>query len=580
MHKILSKFLLAFLLISLMSCERIKQITTNIITGVFNFGFEDVIYITSTDEISEKTHLQLSQKLGVTASALYSFFAILQTNRISQEQLDATLNLIVKHYKESLDKLNRIKSDSPIVQSLLSQSSIALKEGELTQTEDLLYQAFTQEKKESSNQKSINLSLLKAALADLKLVHLNYTDGLQEYIAALDLLPTEKSKQKLEFYIQLGDLTYSIGKYKDSIKYLQKALDIKAKKNEQATILTKLGRSYLGENNIEKSKKCLQEANGIMEELSTNKKEQKEFADNYFSIGTIYNDIGDCKTAISFFEKAMLYIDSKEKDGKIEIAKNYSSIGSCHYILKNQKQALEALEKSNDLNEKVYGKVHPNIAINLHQMGNVYFSEKKFKTAISYYKQAIDILNSVFGESNTNLGVSYYSLGLAYFELKDYDNALESFRKSLNVKYANLADNHPDIANGLSHIGQVYNAKKEYEKSAEFYNHAIEAYLKSEYSKSEGLANTYLDVGVVYLSLKEPKKAVESYQKALKIKKEIYKENEEIAQIYTTLADIQLTIDDKKNAKKNYGEALKILKKVADKNNPNVQIVEKKYNSI
>jgi hypothetical protein len=114
-------------------------------TAVMQTG-QGTVHITNIHGISEEKYERLTEELGVTRTALESFFKILERQQVPREDLDSTLRDIVKHYKELQDKLHTFTSDEPAVRALKQKASNALDAGDFTQAEKVLNEASQHER--------------------------------------------------------------------------------------------------------------------------------------------------------------------------------------------------------------------------------------------------------------------------------------------------------------------------------------------------------------------------------------------------------------------------------------------------
>ncbi|MCP4353759.1 MAG: OmpA family protein [Desulfobacterales bacterium] len=84
---------------------------------------------------------KLSEELGVTKSALKSFFRILEQKRVSPEDLDSTLREIAKRHREFQKELDAFQSDDPKVDQLRSKAKLSLNVGNFDLAEKYLKEA-------------------------------------------------------------------------------------------------------------------------------------------------------------------------------------------------------------------------------------------------------------------------------------------------------------------------------------------------------------------------------------------------------------------------------------------------------
>jgi hypothetical protein len=106
-------------------------------TAIMNTG-PGSVHVTTTQGISVEEHERLSRQLGVTESALTSFFKILEQQQVPSEDLDRTLRDIAKRYKDLQEQLRTFTSDDPAVVALKRDAIKALEAGNFAQVETLL----------------------------------------------------------------------------------------------------------------------------------------------------------------------------------------------------------------------------------------------------------------------------------------------------------------------------------------------------------------------------------------------------------------------------------------------------------
>jgi hypothetical protein len=91
--------------------------------------------------VSEERFQTLSEELGVTKSALTSFFKILEQKHVPLTDLDSTLREIAQRYKELQVQLAASSSDDATIVALKQQAKAALDNGNFDKAETLLNEA-------------------------------------------------------------------------------------------------------------------------------------------------------------------------------------------------------------------------------------------------------------------------------------------------------------------------------------------------------------------------------------------------------------------------------------------------------
>jgi hypothetical protein len=104
--------------------------TTFVQTGPGN------VHVTNRYEISVEKYDRLREELGVTDSALKSFFKILEQQQVPRQDLDSTLREIAKRYTELQEKLHTFTSNDPAIAVTKREASKALEAGNFERVEN------------------------------------------------------------------------------------------------------------------------------------------------------------------------------------------------------------------------------------------------------------------------------------------------------------------------------------------------------------------------------------------------------------------------------------------------------------
>jgi hypothetical protein len=129
-------------------------------------GPQGSIYITNIHQgISEEKHTHLAKELGVTQSALTSFFKILEQQRVPLEDLDAKLREIATHYKTLLERVRLLNADDPHIAQLRKAAETAINAGHFDQAERILNEASAQDVAAAQELQALTTTRLLSAAA-------------------------------------------------------------------------------------------------------------------------------------------------------------------------------------------------------------------------------------------------------------------------------------------------------------------------------------------------------------------------------------------------------------------------------
>ena len=111
----------------------------------------------------------LSHHLGVTESALESFFTTLEQEQVALDKLPTTLQKIAQRHRELLQQVANLKQKASTHQALLGQAETAISLGRHVQAEALIQQYIQKE----TNTHQLNLATANAMLGTSALARFN-----------------------------------------------------------------------------------------------------------------------------------------------------------------------------------------------------------------------------------------------------------------------------------------------------------------------------------------------------------------------------------------------------------------------
>lgn len=230
-----------------------------------------------------------------------------------------------------------------------------------------------------------------------------------------------------------------------------------------------------------------------------------KIADSLLNLGEKYNETGDSKKALMFFEKSLSIYQNQGQFQKIGDCYNYigsihyfqgdysktqfyfkksvasykkagyrkgeasllNNIGAVYYNLGNYPQAIEHLRQAAIVQEKIGDKkVTATITQNI---GGIYSKVKDYTNAMNYDNKAY----SIFKEINDKKGIAKILLEIGYISMeKGYsDKALKEFNESLII-----AEEEKDMQlelEVLSNLGELFYKKGDFQKAQYYYNRCL-----------------------------------------------------------------------------------------------------------
>lgn len=334
----------------------------------------------------------------------------------------------------------------------------------------------------------------------------------------------EKSPDVATCYNNIGavysSLWNSIKAFRYHIKSLQILLSFYGEKHpDVATCYDYIGRIYDIYDNDEMALKLYRKALDIR--LTINGR-------NHPSIAVSYDNIASSQ---SCYTKELEY-RNKALDTRLfiyginhpDVADSYFTIGNLYDSLGDNVSKIEYYNKAKDVWFTLLDENHMDKATCYIKIGNIYLYQRDCTNALEYYNKALDIILSEYGEDDLYIAYCYEKIGHAY-DLSDMsgDNvALEYFNKALDIYLDKYGENHIEVILIYNYIGSIYLVHENYSKALECYTKILEIRLKLYGMNNSEVAISYHIIGSIYDMLGNYTKAMDYHKKSLYIYKSLY----------------------------------------------------------
>ena len=218
--------------------------------------------------------------------------------------------------------------------------------------------------------------------------------------------------------------------------------------------------------------------------------EHSDTAAIYNNIAGVYKVIGNYDTAKKYYEKALAICETVSGTEHHDTATIYNNLALVYMIKRNHVKALEYCEKALNIFEKVHGTEHPFTATTYNNIAGVYKDIGDYDTALKYYEKALKIKLTILGTEHPSTAITYGNIASVYRDIDNYDKALEYCEKALAICETVLGTEHPSTAITYGNIASVYKALGDYDKALEYYNKAFAIFTKTLGSEHEYTVST------------------------------------------------------------------------------------------
>ncbi|MEM8951270.1 MAG: hypothetical protein AAGA21_16115 [Pseudomonadota bacterium] len=190
---------------------------------IINNGFNQdqiiaLMHASRADGGDQSEVVALAGSLGIADEAVQTFFDILETERVPDDQLLDKFAAIAENYVSLRDREARWTADSAQVQTLLDQAQQAIAEGDFDAAEQVLTEA------EASGISVVQQAAVQGYRGEISLTRLRYLEAADHFSAAARLLPPEEKDPQIDYLAQQARALHVYGYDANDATALQNAL--------------------------------------------------------------------------------------------------------------------------------------------------------------------------------------------------------------------------------------------------------------------------------------------------------------------------------------------------------------------
>jgi tetratricopeptide (TPR) repeat protein len=212
---------------------------------------------------------------------------------------------------------------------------------------------------------------------------------------------------------KVGDTYQKLRDWPNATSYLEKAIaiwQVKMPLNPgHSNCLNSLGGVFYLQGKYEETNKHWQMALDIRKNI--NGIEHPDYASSLSNLGVLYRDMGDYKTAEPYYKQALVIRKNVLSELHPDYALSFNNLGNLYLDMGDYKTAESYHKQALAIRKKALGETHPDYARSLNSLGILYHKMGDYKTAESYYKQALAIIKNVLGDSHPDYAKSLNNLG-------------------------------------------------------------------------------------------------------------------------------------------------------------------------
>ncbi|CAF0791314.1 unnamed protein product [Adineta steineri] len=327
---------------------------------------------------------------------------------------------------------------------------------------------------------------------------------------------TAYESDKAPIYIQLGQIKYNQGEYREALTYYEKTL--LSNHSDLDVSYNNIGLVYYNISDYPKALLFHKKALIIRQQsLPSN---HPDLASSYIDTANVYCSMADYPKALSYYEKALAIRGQSLPPNHPDLASSYMDIGIVYYSMGDYPKALLFHEKALIIRQQSLPFDHPDLAFSCINTANVYYSMGHYPKALSYYEKALEIRQQSLPPNHPDLASCYNNIGSVYYNMGNYRKALSYYENALEIQEQSLPSNHPDLASSYNNIGSVYHNMGDYPKAVSCYEEALSIRQQLLPPNHPDLSMCYDNIGLVYYSIGDYPRALLFYKKALLIRQQ------------------------------------------------------------
>lgn len=354
------------------------------------------------------------------------------------------------------------------------------------------------------------------------------------------------------FLDNLGNASFIIGRFDDSLHYGQRLLKIRQEngdRNGEGDALQLIGLIYENLGQFEKALHYLERSLVIYREIAGAESEGISLNE----IGAIYLALREYDRALQYSEKS-LQVRQQSGDRKGEGVSHFN-VGLIYENRCDYQKALEHYEKSLKIRREIGDRQGEGASLN--SIGNIHETLGRFQVALEYYMQSLTIRKE--NGDRKGEGTCLNNIGLIYGDLCEYKKALEYHEKSLAIALE-TGDRQAE-GRSLNNAGLIYGNLGYFQKALWCYERSLK--IKQEFSDRQGEGTTLNNMGLIYGLIGDFQKALNNFEKSLRLAVETGDRQGE-AFYLSNLGNVHDNLGEPRKALQFYEKSLEIRQQIGD----------------
>jgi len=405
----------------------------------------------------------VSRALGVTDTALTTFFRILGENKVAMEDLDAKLREIAARHLTLLRQTEASSEDDPQIAAIKKQAVAAIGLGDYDRAEGLLQRAFdadlaaARRAQDAANKRFLTAAKTRADIAELKLTQLQYAAAVEDFRGAADLVPSAEALVRSGYLNRLGTAARRAGNFPLAVTALAEALSIRERMldpehQDVAVSLNNLALLMKDTNRLSEAGPLYRRALAI---------DEKSYGPDHPAVAIDLNNLASLLQSTNRLGEAeplyrrALAIDERNGPDHPDVATDLNNLALLLQDTNRPSEAEPLYRRALAIGEKSYGPNHPDVAVGLNNLATLLQDTNRLGDAEPLLRRALAINEKGYGPDHPDVAIRLNNLGSLLRVTNRLSEAEPLLRRALTINEKSYGRDHPVVAIGLNNLASL-----------------------------------------------------------------------------------------------------------------------------
>jgi tetratricopeptide (TPR) repeat protein len=429
----------------------------------------------------------LSERLGITETALTNFFRILGENKVATEDLDAKLREFAARHLTLLKQAEASPDDDPQIAAIKQQVVTAINAGDYHHAEELLQRAFdayltaARRALDAANKRFLTATKIKADLAELALTELQFTAAVDGFREAADLVPATEPLVRATYLNRLGLVAPRTGNFTLAGSALTEALSIREVRlgpehPDVATSLNNLA-SWLADTNRRSEAEPLFKRAIAIDEKRYGPDDPK-VAIGLNNLASLLLNTNRRDEAEPLFRRALAIDEKRYGPDDPTVARRLNNLASLLQTTNRRDEAEPLFRRALAIDEKSYGPHHPDVARDLNNLALLLRVTNRRDEAEPLFRRALAIDEKSYGPDDPTVAIGLNNLA-SLLRTNRSGEAELLYRRAIAIDEKRYGPDHHSVARDLNNLALLLRVTNRRDEAEPLFRRALDIYEKS-----------------------------------------------------------------------------------------------------